>query len=66
MSLKEYQRDLLSIIGQADVNITQLAKATGHGRDYIRDKLSCLPYVQEGASKKYALCDASRRLYPGD
>jgi hypothetical protein len=66
MSLREYQSDLLSIIGQSDVNISQLARATGHGRDYIRDKLSCLPYVQEGASKKYALCDAARRLYPGD
>lgn len=64
MSAKEYQRDLLMIIGKTDATITELSKATGHGRDYIRERLYGLPHGGGAQNKTYAICDAAKRLYP--
>lgn len=63
MSVKEYERDLLLLIGRTEASITELAKATGHSRDFIREQLYGLPHHGE-RRKTYAVCDAAKRLYP--
>lgn len=63
MSQKEYERDLLLLIGKAEASVTDLAKATGHSRDYVREQLYGLP-CKGTRRKSYAVCDAAKRLYP--
>ena len=64
MSQKEYQKDLLLLIGKTEASISDLAKATGHSRDYMREKLYGLPFNGSNTRKTYAVCDAAGRLYP--
>ena len=64
MSQQGYQRDLLTLIGKSEANISELAKATGHSRDYIRERLYGLPHGGGAQNKTYAICDAAKRLYP--
>lgn len=62
--IKEYQEDLLRTVGKTEATISELARATGHSRDYVRAKLSGLPYAGGKTRKAYAVCDAAKRLYP--
>ena len=53
MSQQEYQKDLLTLIGKSEANISELAKATGHSRDYIRERYG--PPPGGGAQNKLNL-----------
>ena len=60
-SYEQYRKALLEKVG-VEMNIAQIAKATNHGKDYIKEKIWHLPFKRVGHQKMYAVDDVAAAL----
>lgn len=57
-SYEQYRKALLEKAG-VEMNLSQIARATNHSMDYIKEKTYHLPFKKVGRQKMYAVDDVA-------